>query len=231
MKEDFATILSRIETGRPICFVRLNDGEAKALENPNCTISRKAQSVDEELSGELANVALFRADDYWIGVPCPTCKPDCNETVMKYVATQYSYLTYAVLLINSNWNRTVLNLFNAVGDRPVWIVSGQDQDWSGMKLNIRRNIQVPSRNAWQNRHEIISEYNKIPSGAVVLLSCGPLSRVLAYYWFSKRRDCTFLDIGSCFDPWTRNIKYRYQKIVDGGNESPYCETCNVKGKR
>ena len=68
---------------------------------------------------------------------------------------------------------------------------------------------------------------KIESGAVVFISCGPLARVLVKEWFQKRPDVTFIDIGSTFDPFTRNVRHRCHTGWENGfNDVPRCVQCN-----
>ena len=58
-------------------------------------------------------------------------------------------------------------------------------------------------------------------GAVVMITCGPMSRVLAKDWFSERPDLTVLDIGSTWDPYTRDV---WHSCHNG--TLPPCKGCN-----
>ena len=67
----------------------------------------------------------------------------------------------------------------------------------------------------------------IKDGDVVLVSLGPTARVLCYDLFRVNNKTTFIDIGSVFDPYTRNVKHNCHKGWENGfNITKKCEICN-----
>jgi len=55
----------------------------------------------------------------------------------------------------------------------------------------------------------------------VILSLGPLERILAKEWFELKDDVTYLGLGSMFDPWTRGVSHSYHK-----GTLKTCKICN-----
>ena len=45
--------------------------------------------------------------------------------------------------------------------------------------------------------EFIKDFD---AGSIVLVTCGPMARVLVKEWYEKRPDLTIIDIGSTFRP-------------------------------
>lgn len=238
IKKDFRNFISLLKNRVPFCYVRYNDGEAMLLDDHSSWVSRNQQKGSEELADSLRNSLKYDREEYWIGVPCPVCMKEKFLTVTSEMP-EYSKtrLTLAVLLQNDFWARTVEILPELIKDRPVIIVHGDDQDWSFLKKGkqgVIDTIKLPKNNAW-NKAKNFMKYYGLPYGSVVLFSCGPSSRVLAAEWFRHRSDCTCLDIGSCFDPFTRNIRQSYQqepeKLGKSGNNARYCPLCSTKGTR
>ena len=113
----------------------------------------------------------------------------------------------------------------------IWI-GGDDQDIDSLRklgLSVRKAARLPRRNSWnyhQHAKEIIPQHFK--SNDVVGLSLGPLARVLARERFEQFPDITFIDMGSNFDPFTRNVRHNCHKGWDetGFNLTTRCEECN-----
>lgn len=231
MNGDFSHLMGELKADRPFCFVRINDGEATAIKNGKGIISRGQQKVDASLAEELKKVAEHRQEEYWIGLPCPECQTKHFETASQLVEYSYPYQTLAVVFNNNNWQRAVQHLEEGLKGSCVWVVAGEDQHWGNTDINVENFLPVPEKDAWSCFKEVLPKYEELPPRCKVMLSCGPMSRVLAKHWYEKRPDCTFIDIGSCFDPWTKGVRHRYQQLDKYGyNSTPYCKFCNTRGK-
>lgn len=231
--DKFDVFLEKMKKGETFCLVRFNDGEMMGVARVGAMIARKCQAVDQALSTALIEGLHYKAKDYWIGVPCPVCWPLHADLAWKCVDRDYEYLTCAVVLCNDNWQRC-RELLDEIGDREVWLVTGDDQDWSGLmkEHGVGNYVQhkVPTKDSWAHRGEVMELVDEIPKGAVVMLSCGPLSRVLAHRWWKKRQDVTILDVGSTYDPFTRHVRHKCHKWSEGRNRAKYCPHCNKKGR-
>lgn len=227
--KNFNTIIQNLKEKKNFSLVRFNDGEMKAIQEIGSIVARNCQIVDRTLHDKLLEALNHKQENYWIGKPCETCFPKYRKSFDEIVNSTYPFLTYAVILCNNgNWKKFI-NVFNdcCINKNCIWI-SGHDQDLNKLKikfanLNITNNIELPIKNCWSEYNNIKEEYKNFKKDDLIFLSCGPLSRVLCYEWFNKRPDCTFLDIGSTFDPFTRNIWHRCHI-----GKLPFCKECNYE---
>lgn len=229
--------LEMLEAKTPFCLVRYNDGEMMGVEKHGVTVARGDQFVNPTLNASLRESLKYRAENYWIGLPCPECWPKHHALAKTYVEDDYEHQTLAVVLTNDNWLIASEAIPKAVQNRCVVLVTGSDQDWTSISEanwgEPYRHYMVPTKNAWESRKEIEDEYARIPENAVVMMACGPMSRILSQRWYAKRPDLTVLDVGSTFDPMTRGVQHRCHKWTDDGtqNMSRWCSVCNTKGKQ
>ena len=66
-------LLEKIRTGKQVSLARFNDGEVGALRGDLVRTSRELQKVDKDLLDKLRYAMNYRADGYFIGIPCPVC--------------------------------------------------------------------------------------------------------------------------------------------------------------
>ncbi len=150
-----------------------------------------------------------------------------KKIAARLVKSDYPYLTSAVVLTNRNWSRVTTELPNLLrGRKSIW-VTGKDQKLSELEnhgFDIDDFVwqhSVPFKDAWSARVNAYEATVQAPEGSVIMLSCGPLSRVLAHRVFQERPDLTVLDIGSLLDCWTRDV---WLRCHDGS--LPPCPECN-----
>jgi hypothetical protein len=223
--EKINDIFNFLKTDTPQALSRFNDGEATAITEVGSVIARGDQKVSSSLQEALANALKHEQERYWKGIPCKVCIPHQYIKIESMINPEYKWLTCAVVTTNRNWKRMVTEFPKLlVSKRVIW-VGGEDQDMKelGKRTNIHPSdvIRVPCKNAWDVYDSALDEYPSFDAGDVVILSCGPLSRVLACEWYKLRPDVTFLDVGSCFDPYTRNVWHSCHK----GTLKP-CKGCN-----
>lgn len=232
MQNDLKLILQEIRQENPICLIRIGDGEIKAIQRSINTTSRGKQDVSESLSKELSRIVSSDISGYWIGLPCPEHNSEFHKQAWDIVCQDGPHFTFSDIWANDNWETVCSELPRSLKNRNVWIVCGDDQNWSRIStVSPERIINLPSANSWSHIDTLPDVISELPWNTVVLLSCGPTGRILASRWYHERTDSTFLDIGSCFDPWTRGIRHNYQKISSHEkNKVPYCSICNTKGK-
>lgn len=207
----------------PFGFARFNDGEIKGIKENNFTASRGAQVINGKLKNQLLNALKYKSKNYWVGIPCPNCYPELFSYANNIVG-EYEYKTSAVELINKNFNTFITKVVPILGSKNLHWVGGEDQNPSNLaQLNLRFSsiTKVPSREAFSSYEQVLTLYTSFSSKDIVLLSAGPLERVLVYQWFKARPDVTFLGLGSTFDPWSRGIQYGYHT----GNLKK-CNICN-----
>jgi hypothetical protein len=227
-------ILDNLREGVPQALARFNDGEAQAIVQPDCTVARGDQYVSPGLSNALHEAIQYEQENYWIGLPCDVCATEKWYHKIKHlVRPDYEYLTKAVVTTNRNWKLFTEELPKILKNKPVHWVGSKEQQLNKLPFKVYNHIHTNSQNAWEQYKDIISwatdiyptrddnDVHYLGEGEIVILACGPLSRVLVRHWFEKRPNCTFLDVGSAFDPWTRNVWHNCHK----GTLGP-CKGCN-----
>lgn len=226
--------LTMLKEKTPFAFSRFNDGEMSAFRKGDGERIGRTQHtvIDDNLRDHLKKAMSHQQENYWVGLPCFTCFPELHEYAIQYVSDDYPYKTRAVALTNRNWGKFVSEFADSIKDRTLYSVCSSDQNLEMMSdvfgLEFSGVIRLPSINAWDYYDQIKNSYENFESGSVVALSCGPMSRILAPEWFSKRPDVTYIGVGSVFDPFTRNIWHSCHKgWMEGGfNNLPRCEGCN-----
>jgi hypothetical protein len=220
-------LLKRLEHREPFALARFNDGEMAGVAMPGVTVARGDQYVDDSLRAALFASLVHEQDNYWVGMPCSVCWPQHRTLAAQCVKADYPHLTSAVVLTNRNWSRVTATLPSLMENwETVW-VTGKDQDLNALEMqgfsldSFLWQHSVPFKNAWAERETAFKTLIQAPQGALAMLSCGPLSRVLAHRVFEARPDMTVLDIGSLLDCWTRDV---WLRCHDG--TLPHCPECN-----
>lgn len=203
------TILENLKNGIPQALSRYNDGELQGIVQTGCTVARGDQVVPQDLSDALREAIAYEQKNYWVGIPCAYCATKkWYKHAIKLVRPDYEYITCAVVTTNRNWKLVVEELPKVLNNKVVHWVSGGDQNLERLQektgITTRTHLVVPSKNAW-SVYDKLKDAGQSFKSDIVILSCGPLSRVLARQWFEQNPEGTFLDVGSCFDPFTRNV--------------------------
>ncbi|HUV84595.1 MAG TPA: hypothetical protein VMV86_02750 [Methanosarcinales archaeon] len=219
-------ILYNLKNNIPQALIRINDGEAQGILEPGCTVARGDQYVPQDLSDALREALQHEQENYWVGLPCDKCATSkWYNRIKDLVRPDYEYLTKAVVTTNRNWKLVIEEFPKVLEGRRVHWVSGQDQNLSNLRektgIKVATHIQTPLKNSW-SLYKQVSQWGKdFQKGSVVILSSGPLSRVLAKEWFQQNPEVTFLDVGSVFDPFTRNVWHSCHR-----GTLTKCEGCN-----
>jgi len=218
-------ILKNLENGVPQALARFNDGEMRGIVKVGDTVARGCQKVNHELSTKLTEAIKHKQKNYWIGLPCEHCFPRWAKHANALVSPEYEFLTKAVVNTNRNLQLVWTMLPALFNDKMIYWVSGNDQNldklYKELGILVGQKISLPKKDAWSRYADIKDNYRLFSSGSIVVLSCGPMAEVLVKEWFERRPDVTFLDLGSTFDPYTRNVWHNCHK----GTSKP-CPECN-----
>jgi hypothetical protein len=223
--------LENLERKNPFSYARFNDGEMIAINQVGSVVARGDQVVDTGLSDALRESLAYRQHNYYVGIPCSQCYPELNR-IARSIVGDYEHVTSAVATTNRNWKRFVEEFPRLMSDRRMLWVGGDDQSIEPLKdmgLNVVRFARVPRRNSWDYYRDLKSALPQyFQEGDFVGISLGPTARVLARHWFEEYPDITFVDMGSNFDPFTRNVRHNCHKGWDetGFNLTKPCMECN-----
>lgn len=220
--------MNHLKEKTPFALSRMNDGEMLGIAQPGTVVSRGYQKVDVSLCFKLTQALTHQQENYYVGLPCGTCYPEHLKVAEELIDKDYKFFTHAVVFVNRNWKRFTEEFPKHVEGRTVYWVGGDNQDIKGLPFEVAEQYKVPAHNAWTSYSEVKGLIENFEEGAVVLVTGGPLSRVLVKEWFEKRPDLTIIDIGSNFDPITKNVWYNYQKGWEetGFNLTARCKECN-----
>jgi hypothetical protein len=184
----------------PFAFARFNDGEMGAITGRMKIVSRGTQDVTPKLRDKLYDAISYEADDYIKGHPCPECYHQHYNSFFEMSWNQNSPL--AVCLVNNGHWKKFADLLPKFGEC--------------VKLKY-----YTGKNAFDQYDDVKDDYKEFEAGDIVLISGGPMSRILVCEWWQKRQDCTFIDIGSTIDPIVNGNHYRAHS-----GTLPHCSVCN-----
>lgn len=223
-------VINNIKNNIPFCYVRFNDGEMMGIDKIGSVVARGDQVVDENLHNKLKEAITYKSDNYYIGIPCKNCFPYYNNLANELIG-DYQYKVSAVALTNRNWLKFIQECVGLLSEKKIHYISGSDQTIDILinyfKFNIVNQIKVNNFNSWVNYDELTEYINKVEDGDIVLISLGPTARILCYEFFKKNNKATFIDVGSIFDPFTRNVTHNCHKGWENGfNMTKRCEICN-----
>jgi len=202
----------------PFALARFNDGEIQGMKQIGSVAARGDQIITASLQLALIDALYYEQENYWKGLPCPVCMSQHSGYTDKRVPKDYPFLTSAVVLCNKNWKEVIGKIPAALHGRSIVWISGLDQDLDILEektgIKVRHHVHVPMRDAWRvYNHVMDGSHLLFREGEVVMMSCGPMSRVLAAKLFEKHPLTTFIDIGSTFDPYTRDVWHGCHKGV------------------
>ena len=223
-------VIDNLKNNIPFAYVRFNDGEMMGIDKIGTVVARGDQIVDENLHNKLIEAISYKADNYYIGVPCSKCYLDYYN-LAKNIIGNYDKLVSAVALTNRNWLKFIQEIVGLIENKNVHYISGFDQNLEILKdvfkFNIINHVKVDNKNSWSH-YEILKSYSdNIKDGEIVLISLGPTARILCYDFFKNNNKSTYIDVGSIFDPFTRNVNHNCHKGWENGfNITKRCENCN-----
>ena len=225
---DVHILYDHLEEETPFAFARFNDGELAGIIKPGTVVARGDQLVDETLQQSLIRSIGYTQPYYYVGIPCPKCFPHFHMVAAGIVHPDSPILP-AVALTNMNLGKTQREFTRIMKERRWSWLGGEDQDitklpWyniSNSRYNVHLEEKYPKQNCWAVAKEIEEKIDLFEEGEVVFLSLGPTSRPLTALFFSKRPDVTFIDIGSTFDNYTRDVWLKCHKFT-----VPHCHVCN-----
>lgn len=208
-------ILENARNGIPQALARFNDGEVGILFNKDFTAARGDQKGSLELQVALLDSIKDERKNYWKGYPCPVCMKKQREQVEEagLFSHNYEWNTLAVVNTNRNWKLFSHSLPEALKGKQVIWVSGDDQDLinltNNFDFNIIEHVSFSRKNSWEHSASIMNACIRLSQPhRVFLFSCGPTARVMVKNLFMISPDATFLDIGSTYDPFTRNVWHK-----------------------
>jgi hypothetical protein len=207
--EHFVDKLNRKES---FALNRFNDGEMGVILGTHSVVSRGDQKSSILLKLKLLEAITYRCDDYYIGLPDKKFEEAFNNAEM--IIGDYDNLTSSVVLHDDNWTDALRGIVNNADkfNNIIWVGS-EKHEVDKLPFKVNRHIKTKHQNSFDDYYSIRKE--RIDPGSLVLVSCGPLGRVLVKEWFDRDDSLTIIEAGSIFDPITQGVWRSYQKRQRG----------------
>lgn len=198
-------LVNRLENRQPLSFAHYNDGELTFIrdylnnQHHEKWFGRKQQQYNPVLAKRLYDAMQYQKEGYFVGVPCSTDHPKLRKLADQIVG-EYAFKVQAMIL---HHNLAFMpRILHALKSREVYFFTNEYQDLSffsdfGLNVDPERVTVVPFRNSYL-------EYEKyadvqFPEGAVVVLTCGMLAKILTHVWYERHHHLTVLALGSSVD--------------------------------
>lgn len=223
--------LNLLKNNTPFCYVRFNDGEMGGIMQEGFVAARGDQKIDRSLQFHLKEALEDDSlENYYKGIPCSLCFPQMNFFA-KQVTYGHKNITSAVALTNRNWKKWITDCPKYLKDKKILWIGGEDQDTSKLKdidIHVTTTKLYPNKNTWQHVDKIRTEcFELSKQHEITFISLGPTARVLCYMFYTWDDKNTKIDIGSVFDPYTRNVWHNCHKGWENGhNLVKPCKECN-----
>lgn len=210
------TILHLLQKGEQVSLVRFNDGEIGAILGDLTRTSRGKQEVTPSLVEKLNFALDYRAKNYFIGFPCPICYPKYYSYTRERLG-DYEHQILSVCTTNNHYNLFKSEILKVLeGKRVLYVAANTAKPFGWIYKRI------PGENSESFDLDFTEDLEKYD---VFLFAIGSVSR----YWVAKLHQLgkSALDIGSLFDPETRNVFLKPHKWISKyKNEQKYCPICN-----
>lgn len=203
--------LEKIRNNIPFKFMRFGDGEFHvSTGNTKKSIGKGEHAVFPEITEDVRNILK-------------EMKPETN--------VYYGLQRMSIRLVNINmwiphfdWcNSDVFHhaneqgrlpeLFEALKGKNVVIVSSAKLRPVNKYVDYSDFIEIREKDSWWDKDMVMEKIDTYPAGTVFLLCASRLSTPLIYH--TKRKDCTFIDLGSALDPYVSISSRTYhQNVID-----------------
>lgn len=252
LKNELDLFTQMLLNNQNFALSRFGDGEMLLIKNKRfaCQQWQLDQESDNDFIQALTNSFRFEHHALFKGIPCGCIEPThgLRRFIFENFHLDHARLTFASIFTNINYQKTQSTLIPLLKERPVVLIANKASQLQHLKnqgFTLQKFFPIP-RNAWQNHNTIVDqllEYaNAIqPHNTLFLFSAGPLSNVAIHRLLENYPDNTFIDMGSCFDPFLGlnqldrcyQQKFAWKKLADcywHHPESPQQVSCLSKDK-
>ena len=206
--KDLEHIINKLQKHENFAFSKYADGELHILANKpvnngefwfipeNHTVYRK-QMIDS---------FQYKDNGYYVGISCPCCigGRSVHEWMKKVSQQNFSNLTWANILVNSNYDLYLNNMVPVYSEFDVYLISNSDSNLKNLPFSIKKHFMI-GKNAWVENTNLIDEIklfitkNNVKN-SLFLFCAGPFGNILTHQLFEHCKDNTYIDIGSTLNP-------------------------------
>ncbi len=228
-KKAFNKLLTKVQNNEQFAFARFSDGELYMMRNQPVIIG-----TDHYVTGDIKGRNVYGEEEVKEFLPerdqvyrdkLLECFKDVQPNYFKGICTSnensvtpnnpFNYqidlhggdhetLTYANLLINSNYPRFMEEMMPVIAEKDVIYVVNKLANTDKLPFKLKKKFEIGANCMINDFHliEEIKEYiaqNNIKEH-VILCSAATLSNFIIHDCFVENNQNTFLDIGSCLNP-------------------------------
>jgi hypothetical protein len=217
-KIELKKLIEKIETKKPICFVRYGDGETMIMNNQSISLRSQAYSIDKwhsvggetKIGNKLKEVLKVNEIEWLFGIPCECCNLPCKNYLISELDVDITQITYANMFVNSNYPY-FLDWIKNITEEVVIIANKNglnNIDKFPFKVKEYFPIEDDCVNYYENNSEIFT-YNlknkfKKMNNTLFFISAGPLSEVIIQELWSINKTNRLIDVGSSLDLFIHN---------------------------
>ena len=237
---EFEKILQKIHSQENFAFIRFSDGELFIMQNkkvilaenhyvtgnirgPNRYTKEEQKEFipgrDDFYREKLLESFRHRQKNYFKGICTATDAHVGRQNFLwqlkEHGPGDYEHLTFANVLINANYRRFVQELVPMLKNREVIYVVNELADLSGLPFEVKKAFRIGS-NCMINNYDTVEKVkdyikeNNIKDH-VVLCSAASLSNYVIHQCYKENPNNTFLDIGSCLNPYLKLEGWKYTR--------------------
>lgn len=249
LNESISQIMDLLRRKQPFSFSHFNDGEItfikKYLAKDHKEVwfggklfGRFQDQYNKKLGELLVDSFEMQQPNYFVGTPCESCHPRLHDFAKKERKSDPFTIPAMTFHHNLSYYPEILG---QIKNRKTYFAINPYQDLSffkdcGFTIGNDQHIKVPFKNA-HNEFDNLKEL-RFEEGAVVLLMCGMLAKILCAHWYRNQPSVTFIAFGSSFDDFIQeNINFRlfpkkhpFSRHIIGSRgylfgAKPKCEVC------
>ncbi|MFT6867194.1 MAG: hypothetical protein ACJA08_002033 [Cyclobacteriaceae bacterium] len=229
-KQTMKKFLQHLERNEGFTFAHFNDGELTFIkkyineDHSETWFGRRQQKYTKQLGSQLTKALKLDQERYYVGVPCSTHHPRLRKLADELVAGQKNVVPAMSLHHNP---RFFPNIINHMKDRQVFFVKNEYQKLDifeklGVEIKEENQIIVPFKNSYLLYDELKDRL--FPDGAIVILICGMLAKIIIPEWFERNPNTTFIALGSSMDDFIQRTNTKFQLYPKNGLPL----TCNIQ---
>ena len=221
-KRDINKLYEKLKQKEHFCFIRFSDGETEIIRNRYLKIDKGETSfkgkisknnfpemdskefiplIHNQIREDLLISAIRKMPNYFKGLPHKRSKSD-RDLMLILHGDLDNHVTFADLLINSNYSffrEKIVPEFDSYKD--IFLIANFRAKAKDI-LAKSNHIKVPD-NFFSNyknvKNDILRQLYEIPQNSLILSSASSLTNIIGYEIFSKRKDITFIDVGTAIN--------------------------------
>tara|TARA_R100001244_G_scaffold117783_1_gene87618 strand:- start:203 stop:1039 length:837 start_codon:yes stop_codon:yes gene_type:complete len=228
---EFDRIFQKLKDNENFAFSRFSDGEVYILKGEKLVLAddhyitgdrsgggvytkEEHKSFDPDKDSffqeKLVEALQHRQENYFKGLTGVADEDIAGKDAFQFQLDicgegDDEHLTYSNLFINNNYPRFMQEMLPVICEKEIVVVANEAANFDELPLKIIKNFEVGSNCIINDYHLVEEVKNWIASNhiedTIFLFSASTLSNYIIHECFKEHSNNTYLDIGSCLNPW------------------------------